>query len=109
MYLDDILIYSWDESKYVEHVKAVLHRLREAGLYAKPSKYSFHTKHIEFLSFIITLNGIVIDPIRVQAIEEWPKPESYRDIQVFLGFANFYHYFIYDYSGLAHMLNAHIL
>jgi hypothetical protein len=50
-----------------------------------------------------------MDPIRVQAIEEWPEPESYRDIQVFLGFANFYYYFIYNYSRLVHMLNAHML
>jgi hypothetical protein len=63
MYLDDIPIYSRDESKHVEYVKAVLHRLQEAGLYAKPSKYSFYTKHIEFLGFIITPNGIVIDPV----------------------------------------------
>jgi hypothetical protein len=35
-----------------------------------------------------------MDPVRVKAIEEWPEPESYRDIQVFLGFVNFYRRFI---------------
>jgi len=50
------------------------------GLYAKLLKYIFYTKNIEFLGFIITLRGIIIDPTHVKAIKEWPEPESYRDI-----------------------------
>jgi hypothetical protein len=78
-------------------------------LYAKASKCKFHTNYVEFLGFIITPAGIVMDPVRMKAIEEWPEPESYRDIQVFLGFMNFYHYFIWNFSQLACVLNAHIL
>jgi hypothetical protein len=94
VYLDDILIYSRNEQEHVEHVKQVLRRLREHRLYAKASKCKFHTNHVEFLGFIVTPAGVVMDPIRVKAIEEWPELESYRDIQVFLGFVNFYRHFI---------------
>ncbi|OCK72691.1 hypothetical protein K432DRAFT_315692, partial [Lepidopterella palustris CBS 459.81] len=61
-YLDDILIYSREKSKYREHVKV--------GLYTKPFKYYFYTKHVEFLGFIVTLKGVIIDPVYIKAIKE---------------------------------------
>ena len=63
VYLDNILIYLKDKSKYVKYVKQVLERLYTQGLYAKLSKYSFYTKLIKFLSYFITPEGIIIDPI----------------------------------------------
>ncbi|OCK72640.1 hypothetical protein K432DRAFT_316181, partial [Lepidopterella palustris CBS 459.81] len=72
VYLDDILIYSREKSKYREHIKV--------GLYTKPSKCYFYTKHVEFLGFIVTPKGVVIDPIRVKAIKKWPEPKFYKDI-----------------------------
>jgi hypothetical protein len=77
-------------------------------LYAKASKCKFHTDHVKFLGFIVMPAGIVMDPIHVKAIEEWPKLESYRDIQVFLGFVNFYCRFIWNFLQLACVLNAHM-
>ncbi|TKA33188.1 hypothetical protein B0A50_00741 [Salinomyces thailandicus] len=105
VYLDDILIYSDNEEEHIEHVRMVLERLRDWKLYAKRSKCTFHTKTVEFLGFIISPRGIHMDPARVQAIAEWPEPKAYRDIQVFLGFANFYRRFIHNYSLIARPLN----
>ena len=90
VYLDDILIYLNNEDKHVEHVKQVLRQLRAQGLYAKLLKYIFYIKNIKFLGFIITPNSIIMDPAYIKDIKKWPKPKSYRDIQVFLGFTNFY-------------------
>ena len=80
VYLDNILIYLNNKDKYVKHIKQVLQQLRAWGLYTKLLKYIFYTKNIKFLGFIITPRGIIIDPNRVKAIKEWPKPKSYRDI-----------------------------
>ena len=38
---------------------------------------------------------------RIKVMKNWPKPKSLRDIQVFLGFANFYQYFIQNLSKIA--------
>ena len=65
VYLNDILIYSEREEDHDAHVKEILDRLVKWGLYAKASKCTFSTKSVEFLSFIITLNGVVMDPVRV--------------------------------------------
>jgi hypothetical protein len=105
VYLDDILIYSKNESDHRSHVRAVLEKLREWKLYAKPSKCFFNRKRIEFLGFIVTPEGIVMDRERVRSIEEWPEPKSFKDVQIFLGFANFYRRFIWGYSGIARPLN----
>jgi hypothetical protein len=58
------------------------------------------TKLVEFLGFIVTPEGVVMDPDRVRTITEWLEPEGYKDIQVFLGFANFYWRFIFNYSSI---------
>jgi hypothetical protein len=108
VYLDDILIYSENEEDHDAHVEEILDRLVEWGLYAKASKCTFFTKSVEFLGFIVTPNGVVMDPIRVKTIKEWPDPEGYKDIQVFLGFANFYRRFIFNYSAIVRPLVDHM-
>src|SRR5688500_14260876 len=72
--------------------------LIDAKLKAKISKCEFHKSEVEFLGFIISNKGISMDPKKVQAIQEWKSPTSVRDIQVFLGFANFYRRFILNFA-----------
>src|SRR5919199_1856983 len=78
----------------------VLAKLKEAGLYARPEKCEFSTKKTRFLGFIISKEGIEMDPEKVKAVMEWEVPKSVRDVQCFLGFANFYRRFIQNYSGI---------
>ena len=108
VYLDDILIYSEREEDHDGHVEEILDRLLDWGMFCKASKCVFSTKSVEFLGFIVTPGGVVMDPIRVKTIEEWPEPESYKDIQVFLGFANFYRRFIFNYSHIVRPLVDHM-
>jgi hypothetical protein len=70
VYLDNILIYSENEDNHNRHVEEVLNRLVEWGLYCKASKCTFSTKSVEFLGFIVTPKGVVIDPDRVRTITE---------------------------------------
>ena len=109
VYLDNILIYLNNEDKYVKHIKQVLRQLYAQGLYAKLLKQIFYTKNVKFLGFIITPRGIIIDPTRVKAIKEQPKPKSYRDIQVFLSFANFYRRFIQNYLDTVYPLYIYLI
>lgn len=101
VYLDDILIYSKNEEEHTEHLRTVLERLRKYHLFAKEEKCTFYTKSVEFLGFIISTEGISMDRTRVETVLQWPEPRSIKEIQVFLGFANFYRRFIYAYSRIA--------
>src|SRR5258705_11700790 len=99
-YIDDILIYSDSVDQHWDHVREVLRRLQEAGLYMNPKKCNFHTDTIEYLGFILTPTGLHMDPVKVAAIQNWPELQNIRDVQSFLGFANFYRRFIADYSQM---------
>ena len=105
VYLDDILIFSDTEEEHREHVKEILQRLREARLFAKLSKCEFHTKETEYLGYVVTPDGVKIDPERVRTILEWPIPKTVRDIRIFIGFMNYYRRFIQSFSKLATPLN----
>jgi transposase InsO family protein len=100
-YLDDILIYSSDELEHELHVKQVLDRLRAAGLQADIKKCEFHVTRTKYLGFIISTDGIEVDPEKVSTIQRWEMPTTVRGIQSFLGFCNFYRRFIKDYSRIA--------
>jgi transposase InsO family protein len=100
-YLDDILIFSKNREQHTKHIRQVLERLQNAQLFAKASKCTFYQSEVEFLGFIVGRNGVSMDERRVTAIQEWQQPQSFRDIQVFLGFCNFYRRFIYQYSLIA--------
>ncbi len=108
VYLDDILVFSKTKEEHAEHLQSVCERLRAAELYAKPSKCQFFQHEVEFLGFVIGTQGIRMDPKRVQTIKEWENypPRSYRDLQVLLGFCNFYWRFIRGYSEIARPLTA---
>ena len=100
-YLDDILIYSRTYKEHVRQVQRILKSLGERGLRVKPEKCEFHKEEVEFLGFRVGRNGIRIDPNKLQAIREWPTPKNVKEVQAFLGFANYNRQFIEGYSRKA--------
>src|SRR5258707_15006155 len=104
-YLDDILIYLDSLEDHRDHVREVLHHLRMAGLYANLKKCKFHMDTVEYLGFILSPKGLQMDPTKVSMIQDWPEPRKVRDVQAFLGFANFYQRFIHDYLETTLPLN----
>ena len=63
-----------------EHVRKVLKRLQEYRLLIHPDKSEFYRKKVTYLRFIISPDRISMDPEKIQAIAEWPRPESVKDI-----------------------------
>ena len=106
VYLDDILVYTTDEDPrtHWEAVRKVLTQLQEFKLFVNMKKCKFLTTEVEFLGFIVSTEGVSMDPGRVAMITEWPEPTSIKDIQVFLGFTNFYRRFIAGYSYVTALL-----
>ena len=100
-YLDDILIYSETTEEHVSHVQEVLGCLSQAGLLLKPEKCEFHRRSVEFLGFVVSTKGISMSPEKIKAIAEWPTPHDVKEVQSFLGFANFNRKFIEGYSKKA--------
>ena len=101
VYLDDILIFSKSREEHVHHVQTVLQRLLENSLFVKAEKCEFHVPSVAFLGYIVSQGSIEMDPVKVAAVTSWPLPESRKQLQRFLGFANFYRRFIRGYSTVA--------
>jgi len=89
-YLDDILIYSTNENEHEDQVRKVLQRLQQFGPHCKAEKCQFGVSEVAVLGFIINSDGIGMESDSISTIEDWPTPKSVRDVQVHLGFANFY-------------------
>jgi len=104
VYLDDILIFTKIEKKHKRAVRRVLEILTEHKLFLHLEKCEFYRKQIEYLGLVILENKIAIDPVKVAGVCKWPVPENRTDVQAFIGFVNFYHYFIQDFSTVARPL-----
>ncbi|RAL65789.1 hypothetical protein DID88_005454 [Monilinia fructigena] len=99
-YLDDILVYSNNESQHIKDVSSILESLAKADLLCKPSKCEFHVKETEFLGFTVSNQGLKMSKDKVKAVLEWKQPTTIKEVQSFLGFVNFYRRFIKGYSGI---------
>ncbi len=105
VHIDDILIYSDTPEEHVRHVRSVLKRLLQHQLYAKAEKCEFHRTNT-FLGYVISQDGVSMDDKKVQAVLDWPQPQTVKELQRFLGFANFYRRFIRNFSSIASPLTA---
>ncbi len=103
-YLDDILIYSKTKKEHQTHVKQVLERLREAGLQVDIHKCEFDVEETVFLGVIISGEGLRMDPKKIECILNWKTPTNLKEVQGFVGFANFYRRFIHEFSKIVRAL-----
>lgn len=90
MYLDDVLIFSHTLEDHLQHLGAVIERLRGAGLKLKPSKCHFIRKEVEYLGHVITPDGLKPNPGRVSAVKEYSAPSNVKEVRQFLGIASYY-------------------
>ncbi|KAM5353667.1 hypothetical protein ACJ41O_000317 [Fusarium nematophilum] len=100
-YLDDILIFSDTEEEHTEHVHKVLQTLQDANLLVEPEKSKFHASEVEFLGHIISHNEIRMDPKKLSAVRDWKEPNNVKEVQAFLGFANYYRKFLKRFGKIA--------
>jgi hypothetical protein len=99
-YLDNTLIHSDNFKEHQQYVHFVVDAFAKAGLYLKPEKCEFHEQEVKYLGFIISMEGIKIDPKKIHVVQDWEPPSNLKGIHVFLGFPNFYCCFICNYSHI---------
>jgi hypothetical protein len=106
VFIDDILIYSKTSEEHKEHLRKVLERLRSEKLYAKLEKCEFWLDSVSFLGYVISGEGVAVDPEKVKVVVEWTRPTSVFEIRSFLGLAGYYRRFIEGFSKLSGPLTA---
>ena len=98
VYLDDILIYSENMDDHIKLVQKVLERLEQHDLAVSLKKSVFHHEEVEFLGYIVKTSGVTMTDRKVKSVQNWAHPRSVKEVQIFIGFANFYRRFIKNFS-----------
>ncbi|CAI7868959.1 unnamed protein product [Closterium sp. NIES-53] len=101
VYLDDILIYSRDMKQHIEHLRRVFEILQREKFYVKLSKSEFSLKKVQFLGHRVSAQGVHVDPKNIEAVRTWKTLENVKEIEQFLGFANYYNRFLPQYVKIA--------
>ena len=103
---DDLVVHSQSHEEHGEHLRQVLQALREAKLYAKPSKCTIGASSVKFLGHIISQGTIATDPDKVAAVNDMEPPQDVHGVRRFLGMANWFRRFVPNFSDLAAPLHS---
>ena len=98
VYLDNILIYSEKMDDHIKLVQKVHDRLEQHDLAVSLKQSVFHQDEVEFLGYIVKTSGVTMSDRKVKSVQNWARPRSVKEVQIFIGFANLYRRFIKDFS-----------
>ena len=90
VFIDNVMVATEAEEEHNEIVEEVLRRLEKNDLFVKPEKYIWKVREVEFLGVIIGEDRVRMEKEKIQGVIEWLVPKSVKDMQKFLGLANYY-------------------
>jgi len=100
-FIDDILVATDTEEGHNKLVEEVLRRLEENNLFMKPEKYKWKVREVEFLGVVIGPKGVEMQKEKIEGVLNWLAPRNVKEVQKFLGLANYYRRFIKDFAKIA--------
>ncbi len=101
VFVDDLNVHSETWQDHLQHLGAVLSRLREVNLKLNPSKCCFAAGSIVFLGHIVSKEGIWPDPGKIDVVQRFPEPTTITNVRSFLGLTRYYRKYIKGYSRIA--------
>jgi len=105
IFIDNILVAMDTEEGHDELVEEMLKRLEENNLFVKPEKCKWKVREVEFLGVVIRPKGVEIQREKVEEVLNWLAPRNVKEVQKFLGLANYYRRFIKDFARIAVLLH----
>ncbi|XP_061343684.1 uncharacterized protein LOC133289704 [Gastrolobium bilobum] len=104
VFFDDMLIYSPSLEEHVTHLETALKCLLHNSFYVKLSKCAFGVEELSYLGHVVTACGVKADPKKIEAMLDWPIPQSIKQLRAFLGLTGYYRRFVKGYAAIAHPL-----
>lgn len=106
IYLDDLIVFGRNLDIHNKNLQDVFARLRKVNLKLNPAKCDFLRKEILYLGHVITSEGILPDPEKINTVKNYPRPNNSDELKRFVAFVNYYRKFIKNFATIAHPLNA---
>jgi len=104
-FINDILVATDTEEGHDKLVDEVLKRLEENDLFVKPEKCKWKVREVEFLGVVIGPRGVEMQKKKVEGVLNWLVPRNVKEVQKFLGLANYYRRFIKNFARIAALLH----
>ena len=98
VFAGDILVSSRTLEEHACHLREALEVLRRNELYAKLTECEFWLKKVAFLGYIVSEEGISIDPQKIEVVMQCPRPRNVSEVISFLGLDGYYRKFVWDFS-----------
>jgi len=105
VFINDVIVGTETEEGHDKLVVEVIRRLEENDLYVKPEKCKWKVREVEFLGVVIGPEGIKMEKEKVKGVLKWPTLRCVKDVQKFLGLANYYRRFIEGFAMVARPLH----
>jgi transposase InsO family protein len=106
VYLDDIICFGKTIAELHDNMHEVFAKIHQAGLKLKAEKCHLFHRKLKYLGHVVSEHGVQCDPDMISTVKDWKTPENVKELQTFLGFANFYRRFIQGFANIAEPLNA---
>ena len=100
VYIVDMLVYSGSPEEHAEHLRTVLQIFKERQLYAKFSKCQFWLDKVAFLGYVISVEGVSVDPKKIKEVVNWKPLKNVSEVRSFLGLAGYYRKFVEGFSKI---------
>ena len=104
-FIDNVIVGTETEDGHDKIVAEVIKRLEENDLYVKPKKCKWKVREVGFLGVVIGPEEIKIEEEKVKGVLDWLAPKCVKDVQKFLGLANYYRQFIEGFASIARPLH----
>ena len=105
VYLDDIIVVSQDIRTHLKRLEMEFQKLQEHGLKIEDKKCQFFCPKVTYLGHVVSAKGVATDPANTEAVTNWPKPKSLKDLRSFLGFALYYRRHVPHFAQVARPLH----
>lgn len=101
IYMDDLVVFGKTEEEHNERLRAVFELIKENNLTLKISKCIFYATAFEYLGHVVTVDGYKANPRKIEAIKNYPRPDTVKRVQRFLGMCGYFRRYVRNFAKIA--------